>query len=307
VSGDYDCLGFGICAADYLCIVPKYPELDEKTEAIEFSLQGGGPVATALVTLARLGCTTTFIGRIGDDTNGKFLLNEFAREKVDTTGIIIDESTPTNQAFIWIDQQSGKKSIVLNNKHYRKVLPTEINLDHIGSLSYLLIDGRDTAATFELIKYAKTKGARIIIDAGSHRDRMDELLSLVDYPVVSESFCQKHLRLTDYKEAIKKLLDFGAKAAVVTCGSNGCYGGDLDGIYYQPAFQLNVVDTTGAGDVFHGAFIFGLLKNWELPYILRFASATAAIKCAKIGGRSAVPDFRSVNKFLQKFQTEEIH
>jgi sulfofructose kinase len=307
VKVNYDCLGFGICAADYLCIVPKYPELDEKTEAIEFSLQGGGPVATALVTLARLGCTTTFIGRIGNDANGKFLLNEFASENVDTTGIIIDESTPTNQAFIWIDQKTGKKSIVLNSKHYRKVLPTEINLDHIGSLRYLLIDGRDTAATFELIEYARTKGARIIIDAGSPRDRTDELLRLVDYPVVSETFCQKHLKLTDYNEAIKKLLDFGAKAAVVTCGSNGCYGGDLNGIYYQSAFQVNVVDTTGAGDVFHGAFIFGLLKNWELTEVLRFASATAAIKCTKIGGRSAVPDFYSANKFLQKFQTEEIH
>ena len=304
---DYDCLGFGICAIDYLCILPKYPELDEKTEAIEFSLQGGGPVATALVTLARLGGSTTFIGRIGNDTNGKFLLTEFASENVDTTGIIIDESTPTNQAFIWIDQQTGKKSIVLNSKNYRKVLPTEINLDHIRSIRYLLIDGRDTESTFELIKWAKTKGARIMIDAGSPRDRMDELLSLVDYPVVSESFCQKYLKLTDYKEAIKKLLDFGAKAAVVTCGSNGCYGGDLNGIYYRSAFRVDVVDTTGAGDVFHGAVIFGLLKNWELQDILRFASATAAIKCTKIGGRSAAPNFHSVNKFLQKFQTEEIH
>ena len=100
MTTDYDCLGLGICAADYLCIVPKYPELDEKTEAVEFSLQGGGPVATALVTLARLGCKTTFLGRIGDDANGKFLLNEFAREGVNTTDIIVDQSMPTSQAFI---------------------------------------------------------------------------------------------------------------------------------------------------------------------------------------------------------------
>jgi sulfofructose kinase len=300
VIADYDCLGFGICAADYLCVVPKYPELDKKTETVEFSLQGGGPVATALVTLARLGCSTTFIGRIGNDTNGKFLLNEFARENVDTTGIIVDRSMPTNQAFIWIDQQTGKKSIVLNSMHYRQVLPSDINLDHIGSVSYLLIDGRDTEATFELINWAKKKGARIIIDAGSPRDRMDELLGLVDYLIVSESFCQKHLKLTDYKKAIKKLLEYGAKAAVVTCGSTGCYGGDNSGIYYQPAFPVNVVDTTGAGDVFHGAFVFGLLQHWELPKILRFASATAAIKCTKIGGRSGIPDFQTVNNFLKK-------
>jgi sulfofructose kinase len=107
----YDCLGFGICAADYLCIVPKYPALDEKTEAIEFSLQGGGPVATALVTLARLNCQTNFIGRIGDDDLGNFLLNEFAREDVQTNGLIVDKSMPTNKAFIWIDQASGKNRL----------------------------------------------------------------------------------------------------------------------------------------------------------------------------------------------------
>lgn len=304
---EYDCLGFGICAADYLCIVPKYPELDQKTEAVEFSLQGGGPVATALVTLARLGCRTTFIGRIGDDTAGKFLLNEFERESVNTTGMIIDQSMPTNQAFIWIDKQTGKRSIVLNGKHYRKVMPAEINLKHIKAARYLLIDGRDTESTFELIEWSKVKGTKIVIDAGSPRDRMDELLDLIDYPVVSESFCHKYLKLTDYKEAIKKLLEYGAVAAVVTCGSRGCYGGDNSGIYYQPAYQVKVVDTTGAGDVFHGAFVFGLLQNWELPKILQFASATAAIKCTKIGGRSGIPDFQTVNNFLEKIQSEEIY
>jgi ribokinase len=307
VTIDYDCLGFGICAADYLCIVPAYPELDQKTEAIEFSLQGGGPVATALVTLARLGCRTTFIGRIGDDANGKFLLNEFNSEGVNTTGIIIDQSMPTNQAFIWIDQQTGKKSIVLNSKHYRPILPKEISLDHVGSAKYLLIDGRDTEATFELIKWARDCGVEIIIDAGSPRNRMEQLLRSVDYPVASDSFCQKYFKQDDCIAAIHKLLSYGAKAAVVTCGSRGCYGGDKTGNYYQPAFKVAVVDTTGAGDVFHGAFIFGLVQNWELPKILKFASATAVIKCTKIGGRSGIPDFQTVNNFLEKIQSEEIY
>lgn len=304
---DYDCLGFGICAADYLCIVSKYPALDEKTETVEFSLQGGGPVATALVTLARLGCSTSFIGRIGNDVTGKFLLNEFEKEGVNTTGVIIDQSMPTNQAFIWIDQQTGKKSIVLNDQHYREILPPEIRLDHVGTAKYLLIDGRDTEATFKLIKWAKERGAEIIIDAGSPRDRMEDLLSLADYPVVSESFCQKYLKLSDYKKAIKKLLEYGAIAAVVTCGSRGCYGGDKTGNYYQPAFEVAVVDTTGAGDVFHGAFVFGLLQHWSLQKILRFASATAAIKCTRIGGRSGIPDFQTAENFLEKIQLEEIY
>ncbi len=298
---DYDCLGFGICAIDYLCIVPRYPELDEKTEAIEFSMQGGGPVATALVTLARLGCKTTFIGRVGDDDNAKFLLNEFAIESVNISGLIMDRSRPTNQAFIWIDGRTGKKSIVLNNKNYRPVSAEEIDLSHIRSARYLLIDGRDTEATFKLIEWARQKGTKIVIDAGSPRERMGELLRLVDYPVVSERFCQKYLKQNNYESAIKALLNFGAEAAVVTCGSKGCFGGDGNGIYYQAAFPVQVLDTTGAGDVFHGAFIFGLINHWNLASILKFASAAAAIKCTKIGGRLAIPELQTVNNFLEKF------
>ena len=295
---DYDCVGFGICAVDYLCIVPRYPQLDEKTEAIDFSQQGGGPVPTALVTLSRLGCKTAFIGRIGNDANGKFLLNEFAREGVDTSAIIVDDSMPTNQAFIWIDQTSGKKSIVLNNQHYCAVKRSEIRCDRIRSLKFLLIDGRDTEATFSVIDWAKRQGAQIVLDAGSPRDKMDELLHRVDYPIVSESFCRNYLNIANFEHAIEALLNFGAKAAVVTCGNRGCYGGDRAGIYFQNAFPVKVVDTTGAGDVFHGAFIFGLLQNWQTPEILKFASATAAIKCMRIGGRLGIPNYDMVKKFM---------
>jgi ribokinase len=296
---NYDCLGFGICAADYLCLVPRYPALDEKTEAAEFLRQGGGPVATALVTLARLGCKTSFISLIGDDADGKFILDEFQREGVDTSGIIIDKSIATNQAFIWIDRPTGKKSIVLNNRNHRPIAPSEIIRDHIGSVKYLLLDGRDTDASFDLITWTKSKGAKIVLDAGSPRNRINELLAVIDYPVVSQSFCQQFFMTDDYEQATSVLLNRGAAAAVITCGNKGCYGGDAAGLYFQQAFPVEVVDTTGAGDVFHGAFLFGLLNDWRLPEILKFASATAAIKCTRLGGRSGIPDLATVTKFLE--------
>ncbi len=298
---NYDCLGFGICAVDNLCLVPRYPALDEKTEAVAFSRQGGGPVATALVTLARFGCNTSFISLIGDDADGKFILDEFQREGVDTAGIIIDKSIDTNQAFIWIDRPTGKKSIVLNNRNHRQIKPAEINRDHIDSMKFLLLDGRDTDASFDLITWAKSKGAKIVLDAGSPRNSMQELLDRVDYPVVSQSFCQQFFMTDDYEQATSVLLNRGAAAAVITCGNKGCYGGDASGLYFQTAFPVDVIDTTGAGDVFHGAFLLGLLNSWRLPEILKFASATAAIKCTKLGGRSGIPDLATVNKFLESF------
>jgi len=296
--GNFDCVGFGICAADYLCIVPKYPNLDEKSEAVQFSFQGGGPVATALVTLARLGCSTSFLGRIGNDYNGQFVQEQFQKEEVNISGIIVDDSMPTNQAFIWIDRQSGKKSIVLNGRGYRPVQKNELKTGHISSLKFLLIDGRDAEAGFELISRAREKGAQVVLDAGSPREKMTELLRLVQYPVVSEHFGRLFFQTEEPEKVIESLLELGAKAAVVTLGDNGCYGGDGNQLYFQPAFSVDVVDTTGAGDVFHGAFIFGLVQNWSLPKTLKFASATAAIKCTKIGGRLGIPTLDKVNEFL---------
>ena len=294
----YDCIGFGICAADYLCIVPKYPKLDEKTETVEFSYQGGGPIATALVTMSRLGFTTSFIGKIGNDADGKFIFQQFSNEGVDTSGIIINENMLTNKAFIWIDQDSGKRSIVLNSNNYLPVTENEVSFAHVKSTKYLLIDGRDTTSVFFAIEWAKKNGTQIVLDAGSPREKTEELLKVVDYPVVSQSFCHKYFNTKNYQWAAQKLLSFGAKAAVVTCGDKGSYGADLTGSYFQPALKVRVVDTTGAGDVFHGAFVAGLLKNWQLPEILKFSSVVAAIKCKQLGGRRGIPNMETVNKFL---------
>lgn len=303
MTKNYHCIGFGICAADYLCIVPKYPQLDEKTETVEFSYHGGGPVATALVTMARLGFNTSFIGKIGKDTDGEFILQQFYDDGVDTSGIIVSKNMQTNKAFIWIDQKSGKRSIVLNGKNYKPVSENEISFAHIKSTKYLLIDGRDTDSVFYAIKWAKKNGAQIVLDAGSPREKMNELLKLVDYPVVSQSFCHKYFNTKNYRDAVQQLISFGAKAAVVTCGEKGCYGADKAGSYYQPAFQVPVVDTTGAGDVFHGAFIAGLLRNWQLPDILKFSSAVAAIKCTQIGGRKGIPNMKLAIEFLKTHES----
>ncbi len=295
----FDCIGFGICAADYLCLVQKYPKLDEKTEATEFSKQGGGPCATAMVTLARLGFKPAFIGKVGADSDGDFIVENFLSQKVDITSIIRSKKMPTNKAFIWIDGQSGKKSIVLDSHKYEKVAPEEINLEFVDHASYVLIDGRDTEATWKLIDWAQSKQIPIVLDAGSPRQDMENLLRNVDYPIVSHSFCHKYFGTDDYFEVIMKLLDYGAVAAVVTVGELGCYGGDKHGVHFQRAPEVQVVDTTGAGDVFHGAFIAGLLRGMSLQENLRFSNAVAAIKCQYLGGQKGIPDQETVSRFMR--------
>lgn len=295
----FDCVGMGICAVDFISILENYPLLDQKIDAEAFSFQGGGPVPTALVTLARLGAKTSYIGVVGDDENGKFILNEFNKAGVDSSATIIDKNCSTNKAFIWVDKSTGKKSIVLNHDSTSApMIADEISRRHLTTTKYLHIDGRETEAVFEAVKFAKKNGAEIVMDAGSPRKSMDELLKLVDYPVVSEAFCSAYFETGSFEKNLLRMREYGAKCAVITCGEKGSYAMDGSGMYYQPAYDVEVIDTTGAGDVFHGAFIFGLIQKWKLEDIIKFSAAAAALKCTKIGGRSGIPDLNIVNIFL---------
>ena len=302
----FDCVGLGICAVDFICLLSKYPELDEKIDAETFSLQGGGPVPTALVTLAHFGAKTSYIGVVGDDEDGKFVLDEFHHAGVDTSATIIDKNCVTNRAFIWVDKMSGKKSIVLTqDRSSSPLIADEVSRRHLMSTKFLHIDGRETQAVFPAVAFARGNGVKVILDAGSPRERMDELLGLVDYPVVSEAFCRKYFGKDSYQNHLGRLKDRGARYAVITCGENGSFAIDDGEMYHQPAFNVNTMDTTGAGDVFHGAFIFGLIQGWELKDIMRFSAAAAALKCTKIGGRSGIPDLTMVNKLLSQKEKNE--
>ena len=297
----FDCVGIGICAVDYICLLSYYPELDEKLDAQQFSFQGGGPIPTALVTLARLGAKTAYLGIVGHDDNGKFVLKQLEQEGVDISAVIVDKNCATNQAFIWIDNQSGKKTIVLNkNSAAAPLMPNEISISHIKTTKYLHIDGRETEATIAAIEMAKDAGVKVILDAGSPRKELTKILNLVDYPVVSESFCKSYLSTSSYEKGLEKLMNFGATAAVITCGAKGCYGADENGVIYQPPFNVEIIDTTGAGDVFHGAFIYSLLQNWSLEKNLEFSSAAAAINCTHLGGRAGIPGIKKINQFLEE-------
>jgi len=302
----FDCVGIGICAVDYLCLLPQYPKLNQKTEAKDYSFQSGGPVPTALITLARLGAKAAYIGIVGHDDNGKFILKQLEQEGVDISAVIVDKNCMTNQAFIWIDNKSGKRTIVLNkDSAAAPLLPNEISIKHIRSTKFLHIDGRETTATLAAIEMAKKYKAKVILDAGSDREELAQFITKVHYPIVSENFCKSFLKTRDHEKAVKKLLSFGAEMAVITLGEKGCYGADSTGIYFQPAFTVDVVDTTGAGDVFHGAMIYGLLNEWPLQQNLKFASAAAALKCMQLGRRTGIPDLQKIYNFLEGKEKSE--
>lgn len=296
---EFDCLGFGVCPIDYLCILKSYPQLDDKIEAIQSDVQGGGPVPTAMATLSRLGKSAAFMGRVGDDPEGQFVKKELEDEGVSTDYLIIDPHIKTPKALIWIDKKTGKRTVVLDQHKLKKTKPSELDFLSKIKPKFLHVDARDVDINIYLAKWAKSMGAEVVLDMGSLRGDFQKLLPLVDHLVVSNRFASGYTGSTDPTGACEKLISEGFKAVVITLGEEGAIGATGDKLFRVPGYKINIVDTTGAGDVFHGAFIYGLLENWELEKIIRFSNACAAFKCTKLGGRGGIPTLAEVKTFLK--------
>ncbi len=296
----FDVIGLGIAPLDILGILPRYPSLDEKTEFAQTSIQGGGPVPTAMVTLARLGAKVSFVGKIGQDSNGIRVKEGLEKEGVDTSRLIIDPKAKTTVAYIWIDGRSGKKAIALDRTGISNLQPQELNREHITSCRFLHLDGRETQACIRAAQWAREERIKVVLDLGSLRPRLESILGLTDYLITSRGFAQTYTGLKDPEKAAQTLFRPGYQAAVVTLGARGSVGVSSSGTVYQPSFKVKVVDTTGAGDVFHGAFIYSLLQGWDLAKALRFSNGAAALKCTQVGGREGIPTREEVERFMKE-------
>jgi len=299
-------VGLGLCALDYSFAVERYPRLDDKIDAVSFSRQGGGPVPTALCTLSKFGIKTAFMGKCGADHDGSAIRDELRRFGVDTRKLILDLDSRTPRAFIIVDKESGKRTVILDRSASSALSPDELDASFIRKANYLLIDGREPDASAAAAAIVKKAGGEVIIDAGSPRRNIGDLLALVDHLVASNRFSLDFTQEVDPGKAALKLAHMGFKSVVITSGHRGCVGATPDGeLYQQEAFNVDVVDTTGAGDVFHGAYIYGLIQGWELSQILKFASATAALKCTRLGGRRGIPELGEVHELIDSSRTTD--
>ena len=291
--------GIGYCGMDYLCIVPHIP-LDDKVEIVDSLIQGGGPAVTAIVAAARLGAQTAFCGTVGDDERGAQILNGLAAEDIDTRGVKIRKKAASPAGFCWIDKKTGKRSIAWTRGSARALAPREIDRAVIKNSSVLHLDGHQTQAAIAAAKYARKHGVAVSIDAGTIVPGIDELLALADIVIASEKFALRYTGATSPEAATKKLFTAGCRFAGVTLGKAGSLGFDGTNRFRCPPFDAgNVVDTTGAGDVYHGAFAFAYAQGRTWPECMRFATVVAAVKCTKLGGRTGIPDLKTTEKLMR--------
>lgn len=298
----YDCVGLGVNPIDYLCVVNPYPHLDDKVDVVKSSVQGGGPVPTAMVTLAKLGARVCYIGKVGDDPEGELVKSQLQKEGVDTQYLVRDKKTKTARAFIWVDKKSGKRTVVLDQDKENRLQKYDLKFLNSISTRFLHVDARDPEINIFVARWAKKQNAQICLDVGSLRKGVEKVFPYVDYLIVSRRFACGFIKKPDPFIACGELMKKGFKTVVVTVGEAGCFCGSGNKIFHSPGFRVKVVDTTGSGDVFHGAFIYGLLKKWSLKRVARFANACAAMKCRQLGGRAGIPTLREAESFLNSIK-----
>ena len=294
-------IGLGQCSLDNLFIIDSFPAPDTKKEIIEHETAGGGPVATALVGLSRLGIACDFYGITGDDEAGSKIRESLRVENVNINGLIKRTGTASQVAFIAIEKQSGKRTIFWKRPSADPLRPDELPDSFPEGADFLLIDGLMTEVSIHAARKAREKNIPVMLDAGSIREGMIELARLSDYVVCSEEFAREFTDSAGPLEPVKAILQMqslGARAATITLGEKGSITVCRDDIFRTPAFSVDVVDTTGAGDVFHGGYIYGLLQKWDIRKVARFASAFAALKCRKLGGRAGMPGLKEVEALM---------
>ena len=292
--------GIGQCSLDYLAVVDIFPQVDTKNEVLEWYEQGGGPVATALVALSRLGIPCKFYGIIGDDYAGKAIEQSLIKEGIDVSHLIKRETAISQLAFILIEKGTAKRTIFWKRPSGKPSQQEELRDDFFKGIDFLLLDGLMKDVSLYAAKKAKALNIPVMLDAGKVRPGMLEVARLSDYVVASEEFAKDLGWRIDAKVLHKEKEKLRIKVLTITLGERGSITISNDQAFQTPAFMVRAVDTTGAGDAFHGGYIYGLLQGWSLKDTVIFASALAAMKCTKIGGRAGIPQLSEVIEFLKE-------
>lgn len=296
-----DVVGVGLNATDVFYIVPDYPPLGGKVRILASSAQPGGQVATGLVACCRLGLSARYVGKVGDDDAGRLQLASLNREGVDTRHSRVVRGTPTQIGVIVVDRRSGERTVFWHRHPRLALRASELSRQAVVSARALHLDGCDVAAGRAAARWARAAGIPVVADLDTVYAKIETLLPLVDYLVASTGFLFAFTGTKDHIRALRRVAkEFHNPAVGVTLGAEGALLDWRGSFIYSPGFVVEAVDTTGAGDVFHGAFIYGLLAGWEMPRILDFSNALAALNCAALGARGGIASRDKAERLMRR-------
>ncbi|MBW5408652.1 carbohydrate kinase family protein [Morganella morganii] len=315
-------ISVGLSCFDQFFFLNRWPEENTKNFSGDFIESGGGPCANAAWLLGLWGEDIFYVGHLNHDIYGQKIIDEFHDVGVNTDYVIFNDEMITPLASVLVNQLNGSRTIItrklispprmtFEEKQKIDELITRLTQEDKGEVITVLIDGHEP----ELSEYILTRlpDARVVMDAGSLRESNLNLAKYTDYLVASENFARDLVEIDKFttdiqlKTALTELNKLARGTAFITLGEKGCAYLQNGMLTISPAFICNAIDTTGAGDIFHGAFTYGVHYNWHIENIILFASLSAAISIEKKGVRESMPDLADVHNAVNKYERNLKH
>jgi sulfofructose kinase len=296
-SPKLDVVGVGLNATDTFIPVAHYPARGSKVEFRSAKVLPGGQVATAMIACQQWGLRTRYVGKVGDDHAAELHRADFARAGVEVH-LFTAPGCPSQQAFILVDD-SGERTVLWKRDDRLTLRPEELQQDWIVNARALHVDGHDTAAATAAAAWARAADIPVIADVDDLYPGVETLLKTVDYLITSRDIPGRLMQEPDLKKSLPALQKrFGSRLTAATLGEEGVLAWDGSQFHYAPAFHIQPLDTTGAGDIFHAAFIYALLQGWPLPRQLDFACAAAALNCTALGARAGIQPVAAIEHLI---------
>jgi sugar/nucleoside kinase (ribokinase family) len=295
----FDLVGAGLNATDTLLLVPNFPAYGGKVRIAQEVVSPGGQVASALAAAAKLGLRTKYIGTVGDDARGEIQMESLRSTGIDLTDVEVRAGCANQSAYIVIDQSTGERTVFWNRPDCLTLDPARITAANIACARMLHIDGHDTPAMEKAARVAHEHGIPVSCDVDTIYPGFDRVLPLVDYLVASSEFPARWTGERDPFRALERIQnEHGMKVAAMTLGADGALARADGRFIHAPGFVVDCVDTTGAGDVFHGAFCYSVIKGMSLREGLEFSCAMAALNCTKLGARGGIATAESARALM---------
>lgn len=295
-----DIVGVGAVTWDRFLVVPRYPGPDEKIRAIRAEESAGGNVATALVALRRWGLKGRLVASVGFDEYSFRIIEDLLAERIEINSLIRREDADGRRTTILVDNRNGQRCIISGPHRVPPITPDQIDPQWFQQARVLHLDTSVDECGVEIAKLAKEAGMWVILDAETLGPRTPELMRWCDYIIAPIAFAQQCTGQEKSSRAAYALHLQTGKAVLLTDGSRGCEFVQGENTFHQPAYPVPVVDSTGAGDVFHAAFIYGLLAAYDIRKTVRLAAWAAAEACKELGGRKGIPSLEAIHEFCHK-------
>ena len=299
----FDVVGVGLIATDTMLVVHRFPAHGGKVPFEKEFDSVGGQVASAMVTCSKLGLKAKYIGTVGDDARGILQMQSLRDSDINLDHVQQRQGCPNQSAYIIIDTATGERTVLWSRPDCLAISPEEITPDQITCARLLHIDGHDTRAVEHAARIARLNGIPVTVDVDTIYAGFDKVLPLVDYMIASSEFPARWTGIEDPFDALRSIQDkYGMKIAAMTLGAHGSLALLNGHFHYSPGFVVNCIDTTGAGDVFHGAFCYAVLQEMQIGEALEFSNAMAALNCTAFGARGGISTLEEARLLIRTGQ-----